>query len=67
MVVDALNAGVDMLVTSNKRTDNFEDRCVACKQSFSHWLTPPMVTVDRFFRVWFLAWIPLSLVRKLLR
>ena len=29
VVVDAVNAGVDMLVTSNKRTDNFEDRYAA--------------------------------------
>lgn len=28
VVVQAVNAGVDMLVTSNKRTDNFEDRAI---------------------------------------
>uniref|UniRef100_A0A7S1NG40 Glycoside hydrolase family 3 N-terminal domain-containing protein n=1 Tax=Eutreptiella gymnastica TaxID=73025 RepID=A0A7S1NG40_9EUGL len=28
VIVQAVNAGVDMLVTSNKRTDNFEDRAI---------------------------------------
>eukprot|EP00668_Euglena_longa_P004414 GGOE01005170.1.p1 GENE.GGOE01005170.1~~GGOE01005170.1.p1 ORF type:complete len:293 (-),score=79.82 GGOE01005170.1:128-1006(-) len=28
VIIDSVNAGVDMLVTSNKRTDNFEDRAI---------------------------------------